>query len=189
MSRRGTGSRLAVASLVAMAAALGVASLAWACTNFATINLSTSSGGPGTELQVKGVGAAPSAPVVLRWDSRKAPVMAQVVTDATGSFAVPVKVPELTQGVHVLLATDGKGSVARGAFQVATAPGQPLAINEPGFRSHPAPGTDRNWLQLGMNVLGFVMVAAVPVLGMAVLRRRPVAATAPAAGRSAGSEG
>jgi hypothetical protein len=189
MNRRGSGSKLAVASMIAMAAALGVASFAWACTNFATINLSASSGGPGTDLLVKGEGAAPSAPVVLRWDSRKAPVVAQVVTDSGGSFAVPVKVPALTQGVHVLLATDGKGSVARGAFQVGTSPGELLAIGEPGYRSHPAPGAERNWLQLGMNVLGIALVATIPVLGIAVLRRRPVAATAPAAGRSIGSEG
>lgn len=168
MSRRGF-----VAGVVGAAALLGVAGLAFACTTFSMLNLSATSGVPGTEVVVKGEGAAPNAPVLLRWNARNAPVMAQATTDAQGAFAVPVKVPEGRLGVHVLLATDGDGVMARAAFEAVGATGE-RADGEPAFRFDALPAQSTNWLQVGVNILGFGLLAAIPVLGLAVLRRRPV---------------
>jgi hypothetical protein len=156
-----------------MAAVLAVSSLAWACTAFSTINLSTSSGAPQTEVVVRGEGAAVNAPVVIRWDSRTGVKLAETMVDGNGTFAVPIRIPEARPGVHVLLATDGKGEVARQAFEVA-GPARQLAAPSPTFRSDPAPAQGTDPLRLGMNVLALGVLAAVPVLGALVLVRRPV---------------
>lgn len=153
---------------------VGVASVAWACTTFVRVNLSVSAGAPGTEILVTGQDATPSSQVVLRWDSRTAPQTANVMADADGKFVVPVKAPEAAGGVHVLLATDSKGQIARGAFEISS--GGALS-SEPGFRTGPAPAQPTDWLRLGANLLGFGLAGAVSVLGIAVLRRRPVPVT------------
>src|SRR4051794_37732407 len=114
MSRMSRGAVLA--TMIGVAAIVGAAGVAWACTTFSMINLSASSGQPGSEIMVTGENAAPNSQVVLRWDSRTAPQVAAATVDAAGKFAVPVKAPEASGGVHVLLATDGQGQIARGAF-------------------------------------------------------------------------
>src|SRR5205085_5506718 len=100
-----------------------------------------------------------------------APQVAAATVDAAGKFAVLVKAPEASGGVHVLLATDGQGQIARGAFEIST--GAALA-SEPAFRTSAAPAPSTDWLRLGANLLGFGLAGAVSVMGVAVLRRRPV---------------
>lgn len=166
--------RAVVASMIAVAAVVGAAGLAWACTTFSMINLSVSSGLPGSQILVTGENAAPNSQVVLRWDSRTAPQAAAATTDAAGKFAVPVNAPEASGGVHVLLATDGQGAIARGAFEISS--GAALT-SAPAFRTGAAPAQPTDWLRLGANLLGFGLAGAVSVLGIAVLRRRPVPVT------------
>jgi hypothetical protein len=163
-----------LASVIGVAAVVGAAGLAWACTTFSMINLSVSSGAPGAEIMVTGQNAAANSQVVLRWDSRTAPQVAAVTADADGTFSVPVKAPDATGGVHVLLATDGQGQIARGAFEISSTGALTAA---PGFHTGAAPAQPTDWLRLGANLLGFGLAGAVAVLGIAVLRRRPVPVT------------
>ncbi len=164
--------RAVLASVIgAVAALVGAASVAWACTAFARVNLSVASGAAGTSILVTGDNAAPNGQVALRWDSRTAPQVATAVTDADGRFSATVQAPEGVGGVHVLLATDSKGQIARGAFELT---GAPAPAGEPGFRTGAAPVQPTDWLRLGANLLGFGLAGAVAVLGGLVLRRRPV---------------
>ena len=166
--------RAVVASVIGVFAVVGAASLAWACTSFTTINLSVSSGAPGTEIMVRGENAAPNSNVVLRWDSRTAPRVATIATDGAGKFAVPVKAPDAIAGVHVLLATDGQGAIARGAFEIPAGAGSTTDLTA---HTAAAPAQPTDWLRLGANLLGIGLAGAVAVLGLAVLRRRPVPVT------------
>lgn len=166
--------RAVLASVIGVAAVVGAAGMAWACTTFSMINLSASAGAPGTQIMVTGENAAPNSQVVLRWDSRTAPQAASATVDAQGKFAVPVKAPEATGGVHVLLATDGQGQIARGAFEISPAG---TVSAQPGFHTEAAPAQPTDWLRLGANLLGFGLAGAVAVLGVAVLHRRPVPVT------------
>ncbi len=181
MGRR-MGGRTVLASVIGVAAVVGVAGLAWACTTFSMINLSASAGAPGSEIMVTGQNAAPNTQVVLRWDSRTAPQVATATADADGKFAVPVKAPDATGGVHVLLATDGQGQIARGAYEISSTG---ALTSAPGSHTGTAPAQPADWLRLGANLLGFGLAGAVAVLGVAVLRRRPV----PVAVRSRVAEG
>ncbi len=173
--------RVALAAVAGMAAVLGLSSLAWACTTFSTLKLSSSSGSPQTEVVVRGEGAAVNAPVVVRWDSRTGVKLAEARVDAAGNFSVAVRIPDAAPGVHVLLATDAKGEVARQAFEVA-GPGGELAAPTPAFRSdHRVARPD--YASLGMNVLALGLLATVPVLGTVVLVRRRVPVPAGASAR------
>jgi hypothetical protein len=142
--------RVALAAILGVAALLGAAGLAWACTNFATLNLSGAAGPAGAEVVATGQHAQPNVPVALRWNSRSAPVVATATPDGAGAYQVPVRVPATASGVQVLLATDRDGNVARAAFEVtgaATSPAAPAAAISPRARmaepilmgSRPAP--------------------------------------------------
>ena len=176
--------RAVLASVLGAVAIVGAASMAWACTTFAKIDLSVSSGVPGTAILVTGENAAPNGQVALRWDSRTAPQVATAVTDADGKFAASVKAPDAVGGVHVLLATDSKGHIARGAFEIAGGAAVAGAADA-GFRTASTPVQSTDWLRFGANLLGFGMAAAVAVLGALVLRRRPVPVAAPVRSRVA----
>jgi hypothetical protein len=173
---------VALAAVAGVAAVLALSSLAWACTTFSTLTLSSSSGSAQTEVVVRGEGAAVNAPVVVRWDSRAGVKLAEARVDAAGNFSVPVRIPDAEQGVHVLLATDSKGEVARQAFEVA-GPGGKLAAPAPAFhRDRAIAQTD--YARLGLNVLALGLLAVVPVLGALVLLRRPIAVRVPSASES-----
>ena len=162
--------RVALAAVLGTAAVLGVASLAWACTNFATLNLSGTAGPAGTEVVATGANAQPNVPVALRWNSRSAPVVASATPDAAGAYTVPVRVPESASGVQVLLATDRDGNVARAAFEVTG----PAPVRVP--LSTPASGPDP--VRIGATVLALGLLAAVPFGAALLLWRRPALARA-----------
>jgi len=165
--------RVALATVVGAAAALGVAGLAWACTNFATLNLSGTAGRAGTEVVATGANAQPNVPVALRWNSRSAPVVATATPDAAGAYTLPVRVPEAATGVQVLLATDRDGNVARAAFEVTGPALAPMPV------STPAPGPDP--ARVGATVLALGLLAAVPFGAALLLWRRPALARVRAA--------
>ena len=168
----------AVMGFLGAVAVLGAASVAWACTTFSMINLSAASGPASSEVTVKGTNAAANAPVALRWDSRTSAPVAQATADAEGNFTVPVRVPDTGQGVHFLVATDGNGDVARGAFEVTSgAMGGTMASLNSGSSLSASPGSTsaapNRALEAGIAVLGLGLLASVPVAGMMVLARRP----------------
>lgn len=162
--------RVALASALGAAAVLGVAGLAWACTNFATLNLSGAAGPAGTEVVATGAQAQPNVPVALRWNSRSAPVVATATPDAQGAYTVPVRVPEAATGVQVLLATDRDGNIARAAFEVTG----PAAVQPPVAMTTSATDYGR----IGAGVLAVGLVAAVPLAAALLLSRRPALARA-----------
>ncbi|MFP5316868.1 MAG: hypothetical protein ACLGI2_01095 [Acidimicrobiia bacterium] len=160
--------RVALASVLGAAAVLGVAGLAWACTNFATLNLSGAAGPAGTEVVATGGQAQPGVPVALRWNSRSAPAVATATPDAQGAYTVAVRVPEAATGVQVLLATDRDGNIARAAFEV-TGP----AAAQPPLGS---PGSGTDYGRVGAGVLAVGLLAAVPFAAALLLLRRPAVA-------------
>jgi hypothetical protein len=128
MQRRGRGLGWYVTVLAACLAVLG--STALACTNLATINLSTSMGKPGDAVTVTGTGFLANAgempmdgmvmemgpgspgmgdmptrsPVVLRWNGADGPVLSEAVPDRSGTISVVFDIPPTAAGHYTVLA-------------------------------------------------------------------------------------
>ena len=124
------GTAAAVMALTAMAA--------FACTNLATLNLSTASGGVGDTVTVTGssfrvprTADQPVLPVVLNWNGADGPVLAETTPDAAGNISATFAVPEGQPGYYVLVASqkdaegvDAYGTPARASFQILGPNGQ-----------------------------------------------------------------
>ena len=178
-----------------VAAVLVTAATAFACTNLASLNISSSSGSPGTTLQISGTAYAikGGSDVVVRWDSLTGPILATVKPDATGTIHGTVTVPaEAKPGPHVILATqdytDAKGvttaaygTPARAGFTIGAVPAAPAA-SEAAATSAAAADTSGSSsgliaLTIALGVGGLALFGA----GLAVVarqtRRRPTPAT------------
>ena len=138
----------------AVAAALTAAVLAWAaaafaCTNLATMTVSSPSGHPGDTITLVGTSfpvpragsTATATPVVLRWRASDGPILATVVPDRTGSISASFQVPPSEPGHAVIIGLqkretanpdrpdappfvqDEPGTPARASFRVL-APGE-----------------------------------------------------------------
>ncbi len=96
-------------AVCALVAALGES--AFACANLATLNLSTMSGKPGTLVTFTGAsfaGPRPAngfvaTPVVVRWQDKDGPVLAEVTPDRQGTISASFTVPEVPPGTYVIL--------------------------------------------------------------------------------------
>ena len=168
---------VAIAALACGAAVLSVASVAWACTSFSTITLSTAVGTPGTQVSVAGERAAANAPVEVRWNSRTGALLGTATTDAEGKFAVPVRIPEGLPGLQVVLAVDATGDTARAAFEI------PGGVTADDARPAPAApvsseGGPMSDLALGAGALaaGVFLVGAGAVVVLSGRRRATVTA-------------
>jgi len=133
-----------------VAAPLAVVALVWgsvayACTNLATMTLSAGAGRPGDNITLIGTSfpvprAAGSTPtqVVVRWKSLDGPIVGAISPDRTGTISLTFTVPESTPGNVVILGTqrrplnaeepttnyvDEPGTPARATFRVL-APGE-----------------------------------------------------------------
>jgi hypothetical protein len=118
-------------SLTVLSACLAVlGSTAFACTNLATINLSTSMGKPGDAVTVTGTGFLANegempmdgmvmdmgpdsdgmgdmptrSPVVLRWNGTDGPVLSEAVPDRSGTISVVFDIPQAAAGHYTVLA-------------------------------------------------------------------------------------
>lgn len=125
--------------LAAVAVPLAAASVAYACTSLATINLSPGSGPAGTTVTVTGKGFVPHdsssgtpGNAYVRFDSQRGPILAEATPAGSGGrFTVEIQIPQSADpGNHVILATQNRadgspagGTPARQAFTV-TAPAQ-----------------------------------------------------------------
>lgn len=113
--------------------------VAYACTNLATLNLSTPTGTVGEQVTVTGssfrthAADAPVAtfPVELYWNGETGPVLAEIQPDDSGSISATFTIPEAQPGYYVILATqrspegiDEYGTPARASFQVLGANGE-----------------------------------------------------------------
>lgn len=125
---QGPGSRGRWAVVCALAAVTMAAGTASACTNLATINLSSSAGKPGDVITLTGSGfMANSAempmdgmvmdmssmtmaaltvrsPVVLRWNGADGPVLSNAVPDRSGTISVLFTIPEAAAGHYTVMA-------------------------------------------------------------------------------------
>lgn len=130
MSRKG----ILFAGVLAVIVITAVA--AFACTNLATLNLSSSVGQAGDNVTITGssfrsaTATAPAPPVVLSWNGASGPALATVTPDSAGNISATVTVPQAAPGYYVIVATqkdakgnDQYGTPARAAFQILGATG------------------------------------------------------------------
>lgn len=105
-----------------------VAGAAFACTNLATVNLSSSAGRPGDAITVTGSGFMANAaempmdgmvmemgagtmgdmtvrsPVTLRWNGPDGPILSTAVPDRSGTISVLFNIPETQAGHYTVVA-------------------------------------------------------------------------------------
>ena len=115
---------------------------AFACTNISTLNISDSSGRPGSTVLVSGTSFGNSSPtgrrtttplpVRIRWNGTDGETLGEVLPDAAGNISASVTIPAAAPGHYVIFAVqqdaDGYhmyGTPARIAYQVLTPDGRP----------------------------------------------------------------
>ena len=188
------------------AAVLIVASAAFACTNLATVNLSSSMGKPGQAITVTGTGfmanaaempmdgmdmdmsAGPMAdmsvrlPVVIRWNGPDGPVLSTAVPDRSGTISVLFTIPETQAGHYVVVAVQKN---AHGYDVYGTPARAPLQVLGPGGRAGDgAQGAGSAGAGGQSNSTGIVaLTVGLGVLGVGLLAAGSVAATRTARAR------
>lgn len=129
--------KLGVAIGGAGAALVIAGAAAFACTNLATLNLSSAAGNAGDTVTVTGSsfrvarGDNPTLPVVLHWNGVNGTELASVTPDSAGNISATFTVPEGQPGYYVLVATqqdadgvDQYGTPARASYQILGPNGQ-----------------------------------------------------------------
>jgi hypothetical protein len=159
----------------AVAAMAFTAVAAFACTNLATLNLSTASGGVGDTVTVTGssfrtaTGDNPVMPVVMNWNGADGPVLAETTPDAAGNVSATFSVPEGQAGYYVIVAsqTDAEGEAAygtpaRASFQILGPNGESV-VAQPGTQAAvPAEASSSGIIALtvGLGALGLALFGA-----------------------------
>lgn len=174
MSLNKKGPAFLGAAIVAMAF---TAVAAMACTNLATLNLSSSTGSVGDTVTVTGSSfSVPRSagdavvPVVLNWNGVDGPVLAEVTPDSAGNISASFTVPDGQPGYYVLVATqkdaegvDQYGTPARASYQILGPNGesvvQPSGSQTPAVAAEPS-STGMIALTVGLGVLGLALFAA-----------------------------
>ena len=113
----------AAAAAIVFAALAGLAVTAFACTNLATMILSSGRGHPGNTITLTGASfiyprpgsSQPPTPVVIHWQNENGPVLATVTPDRYGSISASFTVPEATPGIYVIVASQLTPRVPAGA--------------------------------------------------------------------------
>lgn len=180
----------------AAAASVIAGAAAFACTNLATLNLSSTAGKAGDQLTVTGSSfrvdakdVAASAPVVLRWNGAEGAELAQVQPDKAGNISASFSVPEGQPGYYVIVATqkdakgvDAYGTPARASFQILGANGQsvvtPAASSAASTVGSSPSSSGIIALTVGLGALGLALFGAGFVAFVRQARRRDVPATA-----------
>ena len=192
MTRRRVSGFFGVAGAAVMA--LGIA--AYACTNLATLNLSSAAGRPGDTITVTGSSFStvcicgpqlPPTPVKIRWHGVEGAVMAEVMPEKSGSLSASFKVPETKPGYYVIAATQHDptfdihvaGTPALASFEVLGPNGQSVVgSGEAAAATAPADQSASTGLlafTIGLGVLGlalFVGGSAAVVRQMATRKTR-----------------
>ena len=104
---------IASAVLVTVAVVVVVlATVAFACTNLATITLSSDSGHPGDTIALTGTsfpartqGGVTPTPVEVHWKTADGPLLAKTTPDRTGTIVVTFAIPESAPGAAIIIAT------------------------------------------------------------------------------------
>ena len=185
---------LAFAAGAAVSVIVGAA--AFACTNLATLNLSSTAGKAGDTVTVTGSsfavgrGDAPTFPVQLRWNGVDGMVLAETTPDRAGNISATFTVPEGMPGYYVLVATqknasgvDTYGTPARASYQILGANGQSVVTPPAGAAAAAVPSAPSSSgiiaLTVGLGVLGLALFGAGFVAFVRQARATKAAATAP----------
>lgn len=182
----------------AAAMLLALVATASACTNLASLNLSTTAGKPGDKITVTGSSfgsvcicgpQSPPTPVKIRWNGIRGEVLAEMMPEKAGTISANFTVPDVKPGYYVIAATqhdetyhiDVAGTPARATFEVLTANGQSVVGNDV---TPASTSTDQGTsaalmgLTIGLGALGLALFAAgsVAVIRQVATRRAPKAA-------------
>ncbi|MGH9069996.1 MAG: hypothetical protein ACRDX8_02215 [Acidimicrobiales bacterium] len=172
------------------------AAAAWACTNLATLNLSSAQGAPGSQISLTGSSFTPSVagkiapPVVLHFNSLTGPALATVHPNAAGDINASFTIPQAQPGDYVIVATQTTksgsaefGTPARASLVIPGPSGSASAQPATASLSSSTPPTSGSggilgWA-IGLGAGGLALFGA--GLGAVVRqgRRREVPATAP----------
>lgn len=180
------------------AVVLGLASFAWACTNFARIDaINPPADAARSEVTVRGVVGGTDRPVELRWNALDGQVVGSARADASGHFSVRGTIPDAAPGVYSIIAVAGEAGIGRVAFEVTAPAGAEPAVSPVGLGG--ASGTDsRLWsgydagsrgldspagspdtaMRLGIGVLAVGLAGTFAGVTVAAYRRRSPAASA-----------
>jgi hypothetical protein len=187
--------RVWLGTVAGAVALLVVGTVAFACTNLATLNLSSAAGKPGDVVTVTGSSfrvnsnnVEASNPVMLRWNGVDGPVLAEVKPDRAGNISATFTVPEGQPGYYVLVATqrdangvDAYGTPARASYQILGPNGQPVIqpVSAPPAAPVATEGSSAGIIALtvGLGVLGLALFGAGFTAFVRQARRAPVAAT------------
>ena len=180
----------------AAAASVIAGAAAFACTNLATLNLSSTAGKAGDQVTVTGssfrVNAqnlSASDAVVLRWNGTEGTELARVMPDKAGNISATFAIPEGQPGYYVIVATqknaqgvDAYGTPARASFQILGANGQSVvtpAVSSAGSTVASSPSSSGIIaLTVGLGALGLALFGAGFVAFVRQARRRDVPVTA-----------
>jgi hypothetical protein len=179
----------------AAAASVIAGAAAFACTNLATLNLSSTAGKAGDQVTVTGSSfsvnakdVASSTPVVLHWNGVDGTQLATVVPDKAGNISATFAIPEGQPGYYVIVATqktngvDAYGTPARASFQILGANGQSVvtpAVTSAGSTVASSPSSSGIIaLTVGLGALGLALFGAGFVAFVRQARRRDVPVTA-----------
>ena len=178
----------------AAAATVIAGAAAFACTNLATLNLSSSAGNAGDTVTVTGSSfrvnardVAASDAVVLHWNGVDGATLAEVKPDKAGNISATFTVPEGQPGYYVIVATqrdakgvDAYGTPARASYQILGTNGQ--SVVQPVGSSTGTVGTETSSsgiiaLTVGLGALGLALFGAGFIAFVRQARRAPAAAT------------
>lgn len=189
------------AVFAACAATIVAGSAAFACTNLATINLSSSMGKPGDAITVTGtgfmantaemplddmvmdmsamasMGAIPSrSPVVLRWNGPDGPVLSEAIPDRSGTISVLFTIPETQSGHYTVVAVQKNPQGFDVYGTPARAPLQVIGVGGPAG-SDVGGGASGGATGQSGSAAFLALTAGLGVLGLALLAAGGVAAT------------
>jgi hypothetical protein len=188
--------KIALAGVVGAAVSVVVGATAFACTNLATLNLSSTAGKAGDTVTVTGSsfavgrGDAPTIPVQLRWNGVNGTVLAETIPDRAGNISATFAVPEGAPGYYVLVATqkdargiDTYGTPARASYQILGPNGQSVVTPPASAAAATVPSEPSSSgiiaLTVGLGVLGLALFGAGFVAFVRQARAVKTAATAP----------
>jgi hypothetical protein len=188
--------KIALSGVVGAAVSVVVGATAFACTNLATLNLSSTAGKAGDTVTVTGSsfavgrGDAPTIPVQLRWNGVDGMVLAETVPDRAGNISATFAVPKGAPGYYVLVATqkdasgvDTYGTPARASYQILGPNGQSVVTPPASAAAASVPSEPSSSgiiaLTVGLGVLGLALSGAGFVAFVRQARAVKTAATAP----------
>ena len=186
--------KVAVTFGAAATATVIAGAAAFACTNLATLNLSSSAGKAGDTVTVTGssfrvnsTNVANSDAVVLKWNGVEGSTLAQVKPDKAGNISATFTVPDGQPGYYVIVAVqrnaqgaDVYGTPARASYQILGPNGQSVvtpAASTAGTVGSESSSSGIIALTVGLGALGLALFGAGFIAFVRQARRAPAAAT------------